>query len=96
MSIKKKTLAALKDGEQLDGLKLRSMGRTRKISDNATFAKIAEKYGIDLDTLLDQVNVPLAKVAKIVAADDKQTFLDACEDAGIVETSDERHSVATQ
>jgi len=95
-SIKRKTLDALKDGEQLDGLKLRSMGRTRKISDNATFVKIAEKYGIDLDTLIEQVNVPVAKVAKKVAADDKQTFLDACEDAGIVETSDERHSVATQ
>jgi hypothetical protein len=72
------------------------MGRIRKISDNATFVKIADKHGIDLDTLLDQVNFPLAKVAKKVAPSDKQTFLDACEDAGIVETSDERHSVATQ
>jgi len=96
MSIKRKTLDALKDGEQLDGLKLRSMGRTRKISDNATFVKIAKKYGIDLDTLLDQVNFPLAKVAKKAGTDSRQTFLDECEDAGIVETSDERHCVATQ
>ena len=96
MSIKRKTLDALKDGEQLDGLKLRSMGRTRKISDNATFVKIAKKHGIDLDTLLDQVNFPLAKVAKKAGADSRQTFLDECADAGIVETSDERHSVATQ
>ncbi len=96
MSIKRKTLDALKDGEKLDGLKLRSMGRTRKISDNATFVKIAKKHGIDLDTLLDQVNIPLAKVAKKAGADSKQPFLDACEDAGIVETSDERHCVATQ
>lgn len=95
-SIKRKTLDALKDGEKLDGLKLRSMGRTRKISDNATFVKIAKKHGIDLDTLLDQVNIPLAKVAKKAGADSKQLFLDECEDAGIVETSDERHSVATQ
>ena len=95
-SIKRKTLDALKDGEQLDGLKLRSMGRTRKISDNATFVKIAKKYGIDLDTLLDQVNFPLAKVAKKAGTDSRQSFLEDCEDAGIVETSDERHSVATQ
>ena len=61
-----------------------------------SFAKIAEKHGIDLDTLLDQVNIPLAKVAKKAGADSKQTFLDECEDAGIVETSDERHCVATQ
>ena len=95
-SIKRKTLDALKDGEQLDGLKLRSMGRTRKISDNATFVKIAKKYGIDLDTLLDQVNFPLAKVAKKAGTDSRQSFLEDCEEAGIVETSDERHSVATQ
>ena len=95
-AIKRKTLEALKEGEKLDGLKLRSMGRIRKISDNATFAKIAKKHGIDLDTLLDQVNFPLAKVAKKVAPSDKQIFLDDCEDAGIVETSDERHCVATQ
>ena len=71
---------------------------TNERSINATdqYCKIAEKHGIDLDTLLDQVNIPLAKVAKKAGADSKQTFLDECEDAGIVETSDERHCVATQ
>ena len=72
------------------------MGRTRKISDNKLFVKIANQYGIDLDTLLDQVSFPLAKVAKKVPSSEQQSFYDACEDAGIVETSDERHSVATQ
>jgi CRISPR/Cas system-associated exonuclease Cas4 (RecB family) len=95
-SIKRKTLDALKDGEKLDGLKLRSMGRTRKISDNAAFVKIAENYGIDLDTLLDQVNFPLAKVSKKVDRSKQQDFYDDCENAGIIETSDERHSVASQ
>lgn len=96
MSIKKKTLAALKGGEKLDGLKLRSMGRTRKISDNLAFVEIAKTFGIDLDTLLEQVSFPLAKVSKKVASSEQQDFLDACNDAGIVEISDERHSVASQ
>jgi RNAse (barnase) inhibitor barstar len=72
------------------------MGRTRKISDNAAFVKIAENYGIDLDTLLDQVNFPLAKVSKKVDRSKQQDFYDDCENAGIIETSDERHSVASQ
>jgi len=96
ISIKRKTLDALKDGQKLDGLKLRSMGRTRKISDNQSFVKIAQEYGIDLDTLLDQVTFPLAKVAKMVSSSDQQSFYSACEDAGIIETSDERHTVANQ
>ena len=95
-SIKQKTLSALKDGEKLDGLKLRSMGRTRKISDNIAFVEIAKNFGIDLDTLLEEINVPLAKVSKRVDKSAKQDFLDACENAGIVETSEERHSVANQ
>jgi CRISPR/Cas system-associated exonuclease Cas4 (RecB family) len=95
-SIKRKTLDALKEGEKLDGLKLRSMGRVRKISDNVTFVKIAEKYEVDLDTLLNQVSFPLAKVSKKVDRSKQQDFYDDCENAGIIETSDERHCVASQ
>jgi len=104
MSIKKKTLAALKDGEKLDGLKLRSMGRTRKCADNGLLVKIAEDHGLELSDIVSELNFPLAKIAKLVGSnadkatkrEKEQNFLAACDDAGIVQTSEERFSVANQ
>ena len=103
-SIKAKTLAKLKDGDKLDGLKLRSMGRTRKCADNEMLVKIAKEHGLELSEIISELNFPLTKISKLVSAnaeksekrEKQQNFLAACDDAGIVQTSEERFSVANQ
>tara|TARA_R100000458_G_scaffold59915_1_gene72678 strand:+ start:1745 stop:2863 length:1119 start_codon:yes stop_codon:yes gene_type:complete len=102
--IKERTVEAAKDGVELDGLRLRSMGRTRKIVDNATLVKIAADHGLDEDTVLESVTISLSKVAKLVASqaesgskkEKESNFVDACEDAGIIQTSAERFTVVNQ
>lgn len=103
-SIKAKTLAAAKDGVQLDGLTLRSLGRTRSITDNATLIQVAEKFGVAAEDLLVQATFPLGKISKLVSANApkkekkgvEQNFVDACEEAGIVALSDERFTIASR
>ena len=102
--IKERTLDAAKSGVELDGLKLRSMGSTRKIMDNETFANIAEEHGLETQDLLDAASFPLAKVAKLVGAqavkgerrEKELNFIDACEQAGIIKRLEERFRIAIQ
>ena len=102
--IKERTIEAAKGGAELDGLKLRSMGRTRKIMDNETFATIAEEHGLEARDLLEAANLPLAKIAKLVGAQAEKggrrekelNFIDACEEAGIIRASDERFTIASR
>ena len=102
--IKERTIEAAKDGVELDGLELRSMGRTRKITDNETFASIAEQHGLEAKDLLEVANLPLAKIAKLVGAQAEKggrrekelNFIDACEEAGIIHRLEERFRIAIQ
>ena len=102
--IKERTVEAAKDGVELDGLRLRSMGRSRKIVNNATLVKIAADYGLDEDAVLETATISLAKVSKLVASQaesgakkEKETnFVDACEDAGIIQTSAERFTIVNR
>lgn len=103
-TIKAKTLEAAKNGVELDGLKLRSMGRTRSINDNKKLVDIAADYGIDLETLLDQGKFPLGKLAKLAGSQApagegkffEQNFIDQLTEEGIISTSDERFTIANQ
>jgi hypothetical protein len=102
--IKERTIEAAKGGAELDGLKLHSMGRTRKIMDNEIFANIAEEHGLEAQDLLDAASFPLAKIAKLVGAQAKKgkrrekelNFIDACEQAGIINHLEERFRIAIQ
>lgn len=102
--VKERTLEAAKEGVQLDGLKLRSMGKTRTITDNSTLFKITEEFGINPESVLEVASIPLGKLTKVVAdqapaehrKEIQQNFVDACENAGIVRTSDERFTIASQ
>jgi len=102
--IKERTIEAAKGGAELDGLKLRSMGRTRKIMDNETFANIAEEHGLETQDLLDAASFPLAKIAKLVGAQAEKggrrekelNFIDACDEAGIIQRLEERFRIAIQ
>jgi hypothetical protein len=102
--IKERTREAALDGVELDGLKLRSMGRPKKITNNETLTKIAEEFGLESSVLLEQGSFPLSKIAKLIGSQaDKgekkeleRNFIDACESAGIIHTSDERFSIVSQ
>ena len=102
--IKKRVLDAAKSGVELDGLKVRSMGRTRKVIDNQTFTNIAQVHGLDASDILEAANIPLAKVAKLIAAkapkgekrEKELNFIDDCQQAGIIRASDERFTIAKQ
>lgn len=103
-NIKAKTVEVAKDGIQLDGLKLRSMGKSKSISDNYTFLKVAANFGLATDDLLDSAKFSLSKAAKLASAgaekkekrEIENNFVDACRDAGIVSESDERFTVVEQ
>jgi hypothetical protein len=102
-AVKERTLAALKEGITLDGLKLRSMGKVKSVTDNATLIEIAKECGLDFDDILKEANFPLGKMAKAVGSlgtgktkkEKEEKFLDACQDAGIVSISDERFTIAS-
>lgn len=89
------------DGEQIEGFKLRSMGQAKTCSDTETLMKVAEEHGVSPEDALSVASLSLSKLAGLVVegmpreekAEKKQNFLDACEDAGIVQKSPERFSV---
>lgn len=102
-AVKERTFTALKDGVALEGLKLRSMGKTKSVTDNQTLIKVAGEFGVGLEELLDTANFPLGKISKTVASlgqkgskkEIEKNFIDACQDAGIVAISDERFTIAS-
>jgi hypothetical protein len=103
-SVKKAAMEAAKSGVELEGLKLRSMGRTRKFSDNVELAKLAEQFGVKLEDLLLDANLSVSKVTQLIAnqyskvegKEKLEIFLEACEVAGILQISDERFTLASR
>jgi len=99
---KKRAVNLAREGKEYPNLRLKTMGATRKVTDNAILAKIADEYGIDAESLLAHVNIPLAKVAKMVGdtaerggkRKKSEEFIDACENTGIVETSPPRQTLS--
>lgn len=95
---KQRAVALAKDGLEFPNLQLKSTGGTRKITDNETLLKIARTYGVDTETVIKQVNLPLAKIAKAVGdtaeRGSKQgradEFIETCETSGIIKKSPPR------
>ena len=100
-TVKEKGRKHMLDGEQIEGFKLRSMGQAKTCSDTETLMKVAEQHGVSPEEALSVASLSLSKLAGLVVeglpreekAEKKQNFLDACEDAGIVQKSPERFSV---
>ena len=100
--LKKRAVAMAKDGTEFPSLRLRNMGATKKVEDNIKLLEIAEQFGMSAEEVIEASNLPLAKIAKTLG--DKaekgerkkisQEFVDACVDAGIVTTSQARHTLA--
>ena len=99
---KKRAVALAKDGTEFPSLKLRSMGSSRRIMDNKSLLEVAAEFGVSAEDVLEHANIPLAKLAKAVGDTAEKggkrklsdNFVDACQDAGIIETSDTRYTLS--
>jgi len=102
--VKARAKAKALAGDELPTLQLRSMGRSKSITDNVMLVKVAKSFGLTLDEILDSVTLPLAKLSKLASSSAsrkekkriEEDFIDSCEDAGIVTTSDERFTLVSR
>ena len=98
---KERIMKHAKDGMQFPTLRLRSMGATKSITDNDGLVAVAMGFGIDSSEILANATIPIGKISKLIAAKaDKgekgkisEEFVDACENAGILKTSDTRYTL---
>jgi hypothetical protein len=98
---KARTMDLVKGGLQLPTLKLQSMGASKKVTDNQALVGIALDYGMTPEEVMAEATFPLSKLAKAIGdrhekSEKKkitQEFLDACQNAGIVESSDTRYTL---
>lgn len=64
--IKKTAVEMAQEGEVLPGWELRSMGAKNFAPDNLAFYQYARGWGLSLEDLLDNVNVPVAKLRDLL------------------------------
>lgn len=100
--LRTRTVELAKDGLEFPTLRLRSMGAIKKVTDNLKLRDIAAEYGVESDAIFDLATISLNKVAKVAAENVgklekrkiSQDFVDACQNAGIIETSDTRYTLS--
>lgn len=100
--IKTKAIDMAKDGTEFSTLRLRSMGSTRKCTDNKKLMEVAEDFDLSQEDVLSLANIPLAKLAALAGdrapeGEKGQTsndFLAATEDADIVAVSARRYTLS--
>ena len=91
-----------KDGVEFPTLRLKSMGATRKCTNNTKLLEIANSFDIDANEIIDLASLPLKKVADSVGRkapegekiQKSKDFLDALEEAAIIKTSDTRYTLS--
>lgn len=99
---KKRAIALAEDGVELPTLRLKKLGVRKKVTDHKTFISIADKYGVDTESILSNVSLPVSKIAKAVGDTAEKggkqkmasEFLSDCKDAGIIEESPSRHTLS--
>jgi hypothetical protein len=102
--IKSKAVDLAHEGEVLPGWELRSMGAKRIPSDNKLFWDYCATQGITLDELLENINIPVAKLRDLLK--DKapqgakgqaaQDFIDEGVDTGVILLGKERFTLKAQ
>ena len=99
---KKRAVKLAQEGLEFPNLKLKRMAGRRNIIDQKKFIEIAKDFGMDSGQVLEQVSIPLAKVAKSIGdtaeRGQKKTkaeaFIAACQDHSIIEESPSRHTLS--
>jgi len=100
--IRSKAIAKAKEGAEFPSLKLKSMGTPRKCNDNVKLLEVASEFDISEDEVLKLASFPLKKIADAVGSKapkgekmrKSKDFLDAAENNGIIDTSDERFTLS--
>ena len=100
--LKSKAVEMAKDGVEFPTLRLKSMGATRKCTNNTKLLEIANSFDIDANEIIDLASLPLKKVADSVGRkapegekiQKSKDFLDALEEAAIIKTSDTRYTLS--
>tara|TARA_R100001510_G_C7656830_1_gene217376 strand:+ start:9024 stop:10139 length:1116 start_codon:yes stop_codon:yes gene_type:complete len=99
---KKRAVNLAKDGMEFPNLQLKSTGGTRKVTDNKTLLNIASDFGLTPEGVIDQVSLPLAKIAKAIGDNASRgekrkradEFIETCETSGIIEKSPPRQTLS--
>ena len=100
--IRAKAIAVARDGKEFPSLRLRSMGSTRKCTDNAKLMGIISDFDMSQEDVVDLANFPLKKVAEAVGrsapegekGQKARDFMDAVEAADIINQSDTRYTLS--
>jgi hypothetical protein len=66
--IRAKAVQKAKEGFELPGLRLKSMGATKVVVDKALFYEYVNELGIDQSDILDLVQIPVAKIRDLYAS----------------------------
>jgi hypothetical protein len=98
---KERIMKHAKDGMQFPTLRLRSMGATKSVTDNDGLVAVAMGFGVDPAEVLASATISVSKVSKLISAKAEkgekgkisEEFVDACENAGILKTSDTRYTL---
>lgn len=100
--IKSKAINMAKEGVEFPTLKLRSLGATRKCTDNIELAQVAKDFNMSNEELLAIASIPLKKLSTAVGAlapdgEKKKVsndFLFELNEKGIIETSGTRYTLS--
>jgi hypothetical protein len=97
-TIRKKAIEAAKDGVEYDNFALRSLGASRRITDNQKLIELAKAHGVTEGDLLETASLSVSKVAKCLAngvgEKNVEEFLDGCEEQGIITRTSERWTLS--
>tara|TARA_R100000995_G_scaffold84723_1_gene64482 strand:- start:1909 stop:3024 length:1116 start_codon:yes stop_codon:yes gene_type:complete len=99
---KKRAIKLAQEGLEFPNLRLKKMSGRRNITDRKKFIELANDFGMDSSQVLEQVSIPLSKIAKSIGdkaeRGQKQKrsdeFMQRCNDQGIIEESPARHTLS--
>ena len=100
-TIRKKAIEVAQQGVEYDNFTLRSLGASRRVTDNQKLIELAKEHGVTKEDLLETASLSVAKVAKCLAKrgvveKNVEEFLDACETQGIITRTSERWTLSEQ
>jgi hypothetical protein len=99
--VRSRAVEMAKNGTEFPTLRLRSMGATKRVTDNRKLLDVALGFGLGARDVLDTATISLSKTALAVAESAEksekkkisQDFVDACQSMGIIETSATRYTL---
>ena len=100
--IKSKAIAKAKEGVEFPTLRLKSMGAPKRCTNNTELIRIAEDFDLTAEDVLHIASIPLKKLADEIGktapdgekGQKSKDFLDAVEEASIVEKSKMRFTLS--